>query len=144
VNICGNIFFFIFGNCRKGLQVCIGKWKSPSEQVAWGETNIAITMHQTKLLITNHNHHPHMPLPRMYQSQPSNNLYHNKCINHAQNTYSKLTNKGPLEIHHTIHKMNTINPYIKPCATTSILCSLNHVPFIIQSYTNTTNKCLSQ
>jgi hypothetical protein len=41
-------------------------------------------VHQTKLLITTHNHHPHMPLQSMYQSQPSTNLYHNKCINHAQ------------------------------------------------------------
>jgi hypothetical protein len=101
-------------------------------------------VHQTKLLITTHNHHPHMPLPSMYQSQPSTNLYHNKCINHAQKTYSKLTNKGPLAIHHTIHKLNTINPYIKPCAKTSLLCSLKYVPLISQSYTKTTNKCLSQ
>jgi hypothetical protein len=35
--------FFSSGNCKKGLQVCIGKWKRPSEQVAWGEANLAIT-----------------------------------------------------------------------------------------------------
>jgi hypothetical protein len=35
--------FFIFGNFKKGLQVCIGKWKRPYEQVALGEENIAIT-----------------------------------------------------------------------------------------------------
>jgi hypothetical protein len=34
--------FFSSGNCKKGLQVCIGKWKRPSEQVAWGEANLAI------------------------------------------------------------------------------------------------------
>jgi hypothetical protein len=34
---------FSSGNCKKGLQVCIGKWKRPSEQVAWGEENLAIT-----------------------------------------------------------------------------------------------------
>jgi hypothetical protein len=33
--------FFSSGNCKKGLQVCIGKWKRPSEQVAWGEENLA-------------------------------------------------------------------------------------------------------
>jgi hypothetical protein len=101
-------------------------------------------VHQTKLLITTHNHHPHMPLQSMYTSQPSTNLYHNKCINHAPKTYSNITNKGILEIHHTIHKLNTINPYIKPCAKTSLIYSLKHVPLIIQSYTKTTNKCLSQ
>jgi hypothetical protein len=41
--ICGKIIFFISGNCKKVLQVFIGKWKRPSEQVAWGEENIAIT-----------------------------------------------------------------------------------------------------
>ena len=35
--------FFSSGNCKKGLQVYIGKWKRPFEQVAWGETNLAIT-----------------------------------------------------------------------------------------------------
>jgi hypothetical protein len=35
--------FFSSGNCKKGLQFCIGKWKRPSEQVAWGEENLAIT-----------------------------------------------------------------------------------------------------
>jgi hypothetical protein len=35
---------FSSGNCKKGLQVCIGKWKRPSEQVAWGEANLAITV----------------------------------------------------------------------------------------------------
>jgi hypothetical protein len=35
--------FFSSGNFKKGLQVCIGKWKRPSEQVAWGEANLAIT-----------------------------------------------------------------------------------------------------
>ena len=59
-------------------------------------------------------------------------------------TYSKLTNKGPLAIDHTIHILKIINPYIKPCAINSLLCSLNHVPLIIQSYTKTTNKFLSQ
>jgi hypothetical protein len=34
---------FSSGNCKKGLQVCIGKWKRPFEQVAWGEENLAIT-----------------------------------------------------------------------------------------------------
>jgi hypothetical protein len=32
------------GNCKKGLQDFIGKWKRPFEQVAWGEANIAITV----------------------------------------------------------------------------------------------------
>jgi hypothetical protein len=35
--------FFSSGNCKKGLQFCIGKWKRPSKQVAWGEANLAIT-----------------------------------------------------------------------------------------------------
>jgi hypothetical protein len=28
---------FSSGKCKMGLQVCIGKWKRPYEQVAWGE-----------------------------------------------------------------------------------------------------------
>jgi hypothetical protein len=35
--------FFNSGNCKKGLQVYIGKWKRPYEKVAWGEKNLAIT-----------------------------------------------------------------------------------------------------
>jgi hypothetical protein len=35
---------FSSGNCKKGLQLCIGKWKIPSEQVSWGEANISITL----------------------------------------------------------------------------------------------------
>jgi hypothetical protein len=35
---------FISRKCKMGLQVCIGKWKSPSEQVSWGEENIYITI----------------------------------------------------------------------------------------------------
>jgi hypothetical protein len=42
-NICGKILFLALGISRNGLQVCIGKWKRPSEQVSWGEENIAIT-----------------------------------------------------------------------------------------------------
>jgi hypothetical protein len=38
------IIIFSSGNYKKGLQVCIGKWKSSFEQVAWGEANLAITM----------------------------------------------------------------------------------------------------
>jgi hypothetical protein len=34
--------FFISRIFKKGLQVCIGKWKRPSEKVAWGEANLAI------------------------------------------------------------------------------------------------------
>jgi hypothetical protein len=30
------------GNCKKGLQVWIGKWKRPSDQVSWGEANLAM------------------------------------------------------------------------------------------------------
>ena len=36
-----NIIFFS-GNCKRGLQVCIGKWKKPYEKVAWGEANLPI------------------------------------------------------------------------------------------------------
>jgi hypothetical protein len=36
-------------------------------------------------------------------------------LNHMHNI-TKLTNKIPLAIQLTIHKPNTINPYIKPCA----------------------------
>jgi hypothetical protein len=35
--------FLALGIAKRGLQVCIGKWKRPSEQVAWGEENLAIT-----------------------------------------------------------------------------------------------------
>jgi hypothetical protein len=34
---------FSSGKCKRGLQVCIGKWKRPYEQVAWGEENLSIT-----------------------------------------------------------------------------------------------------
>jgi hypothetical protein len=33
---------FVFGNCKRGLQVCTWKWKRPFEQFAWGEENIDI------------------------------------------------------------------------------------------------------
>jgi hypothetical protein len=33
---------FVSGKCKRGLQVYIGKWKNPSEKVAWGETNPSI------------------------------------------------------------------------------------------------------
>jgi hypothetical protein len=80
----------------------------------------------------------HVPITTKYQPIPQQ--VHQPCTR----TYSKLTNKGPLAIHHTIHKLKTINPYIKPCAKTSLLYSLKHVPLISQSYTKTTNKFLSQ
>jgi hypothetical protein len=48
----------------------------------------------------------------------------NMYLNHIPNTYTNITIKIYLTIHHSIHKQNTINPYIKPCATTSFLCSL--------------------
>jgi hypothetical protein len=41
---------FISGKCKRGLQVCIGKWKNPFEQVAWGEVNLAITMIYVKMM----------------------------------------------------------------------------------------------
>jgi hypothetical protein len=34
---------FVSGNYKKGLQVCIRKWKMRYEQVAWDEANLAIT-----------------------------------------------------------------------------------------------------
>jgi hypothetical protein len=55
-----------------------------------------------------------------YLSQP--------CTQHVPQPYTKyihqynhqnLSNNSS-----SIHKPNTINPYIKPCATTSLLCSL--------------------
>jgi hypothetical protein len=48
----------------------------------------------------------------------------NMYLNHIPKTYTNITIKSYLTIHHSIHKPNTINPYIKPCATTSLLCSL--------------------
>jgi hypothetical protein len=48
------------------------------------------------------------------------NMYHN----HIPKTYTNIIIKSYLTIHHSIHKTNTINPYIKPCATTSLLCSV--------------------
>ena len=41
--MCGEICFLAPGIEKTGLQVCIGKWKRPSEKVAWGEKNLAIT-----------------------------------------------------------------------------------------------------
>jgi hypothetical protein len=41
--ICGKICFLALVLAKRGLQVCIGKWKMPFEQVAWGEENISIT-----------------------------------------------------------------------------------------------------
>jgi hypothetical protein len=40
---------FISGKCKRGLQVCIGKWKRPFEQVAWGEANIFITISSVEI-----------------------------------------------------------------------------------------------
>jgi hypothetical protein len=48
----------------------------------------------------------------------------NMYINHIPKTYTNRTIKSYLTIHQSIHKPNTINPYIKPCVTTSLLCSL--------------------
>jgi hypothetical protein len=48
----------------------------------------------------------------------------NMYLNHIPKTYTNITIKSYLTIHHFIYKPNTINPYIKPCATTSLLCSL--------------------
>jgi hypothetical protein len=45
-------------------------------------------------------------------------------LNHIPHTYTNITIKIYVTIHHSIHKPNTINPYIKPCDTTSLLCSL--------------------
>jgi hypothetical protein len=42
--ICGKIQFLALGIAKRGLQVCMEKWKRPSEQVAWGKTNISITI----------------------------------------------------------------------------------------------------
>jgi hypothetical protein len=44
----------------------------------------------------------------------------NMYLNHIPKTYTNIT----ITIHHSIHKLNTIKPYIKPCAKTSLLCSL--------------------
>jgi len=38
-------------------------------------------------------------------------------LNHMHNI-TKLTNKIPLAIHHTLHKPNTINRYTRPCSKT--------------------------
>jgi hypothetical protein len=48
----------------------------------------------------------------------------NMYLNHIPKTYTNITIKSYVTIHHSIHKPNTINPYIKPCSTTSLLCSL--------------------
>ena len=48
----------------------------------------------------------------------------NMYLNHIPKTHTNITIKIYLTIHHSIHKPNTINPYIKLCATTSPLCSL--------------------
>jgi hypothetical protein len=52
------------------------------------------------------------------------NYVTNMYLNHIPKTYTNITIKIYLTIHHSIHKPNTINHYIKPCATTSLLCSL--------------------
>jgi hypothetical protein len=51
------------------------------------------------------------------------------CLYHVPITYTKITNKIPLTMHHTLHKSNITNPHInhvpKPhCYTTSI-CTNN-------------------
>jgi hypothetical protein len=63
------------------------------------------TMHNT----TCHNNLSH-------QSHQPNQIYSPRSItkttfNHMHNI-TKITNKIPLAIHHTLHKPNTINPYI--------------------------------
>jgi hypothetical protein len=55
-----------------------------------------------------------------HQSHHPNLIYSQRSIikstlNHMHNI-TKLTNKIPLAIHHTLHKPNTINPYTRPCA----------------------------
>jgi hypothetical protein len=57
-----------------------------------------------------------------HQSHHPNLIYSQRSIikstlNHMHNI-TKLTNKIPLAIHHTLHKPNTINPYTRPCAKT--------------------------
>jgi hypothetical protein len=43
---------FSSGNCKKGLQFCIGKWKIPYEKVSWGEENLSIThLHSYLVLV---------------------------------------------------------------------------------------------
>jgi hypothetical protein len=58
----------------------------------------------------------------------------NYMFQHVSQPYTNITNKIPLSIHHTIHDPNTINPYIKPCVKTSLLCSLKCVPIIYQDH----------
>jgi hypothetical protein len=48
----------------------------------------------------------------------------NMYLNHVPKTYTNITIKSYLTIHHSIHKPNTINIYIKSCAMNSLLCSL--------------------
>ena len=62
----------------------------------------------------------------------SSTIYPNMYLNHIPKRYTNVTNKSPLSIHHTIHDPNTINPYIKTCAKTSLLCSLMCVSIIYQ------------
>jgi hypothetical protein len=42
VHICEKICFYLW-ELKKRLQVCMGKWKRHSQQVAWGEANPTIT-----------------------------------------------------------------------------------------------------
>jgi hypothetical protein len=72
-------------------------------------------------------HLMYVPTHQLYTScmcQLINNHVPNMYLNHIPKTYTNITIKSYLTIHHSIHKPNTINPYIKPCATTSLLCSL--------------------
>ena len=86
-------------------------------------TNYASTTHQldssrcTKII----NYTPHVCAN---SSTTCLNHVPNMYLNHIPKTYTNITIKIYLTIHHSIHKPNTINPYIKLCVTTSVLCSL--------------------
>jgi hypothetical protein len=57
----------------------------------------------------------------------------NMYLNHIPNTYTNITIKIYLTIHHSIHKPNTINHYIKPCATTSLVIQPLSVTYLNQN-----------
>jgi hypothetical protein len=70
----------------------------------------ASNMHNTTYLHLNLSHQYHHP--NLIYSQIS---IIKSTLNHMNNI-TKLTNKIPLEIHHSLHKPKTINPYTIPCA----------------------------
>jgi hypothetical protein len=94
-------------------------------------SNHVPSMYQSCIKYTSTMTHQYVPssstIHLMYVLESSTtclNHLPNMYLNHIPKTYTNITIKIYLTVHHSVHKPNTINPYIKPCHKTSLLCSL--------------------